>query len=216
VALLQKMATPYRSAPEHILISRASAGGISALHHAYVEADSEIPVSVDPNGSGLGDSPEGNSGNAGHSSDVFAVFSIAGGLNTADNLGVGDVPLASVHDAVEETVCLYMVPTTGLEGSGAIHENAIGLGIDPYPEVFEGVYHVPHAASTTHCNTMLAVWQDAFSHGSLRTLQTNAGCAKCSVSSSSMGRKQTRSLTRPIRWQPERAAGQVPRGRVLQ
>lgn len=155
---------PYRIDPEHILLGGVSAGGFIALHHAYVDADSEIPASVDPNGSGLGGGLEGNSGNAGYTSEVFGVFNIAGALKTADYLSIGDEPLVSVHGDADGTVpfgagtvYLTMIPVTDVEGSGVIHETAVDLGIDACLEVLEGADHVPHVASAAHYDTTLAV-----------------------------------------------------------
>lgn len=155
---------PYRIDPDAIVLGGVSAGGFIALHHAYVDEDSEIPSAVDSNGAGLGGGLEGNSGNPGYASEVMGVFNIAGALKTAGYLSAGDEPLVSVHGDADGTVpfgagtvYLTMIPVTEVEGSGVVHETAVGLGLDACLEVLEGANHVPHVASAAHYDTTLAV-----------------------------------------------------------
>jgi poly(3-hydroxybutyrate) depolymerase len=155
---------PFRIDADRIVLGGVSAGGFIALHHAYVDDASEIPSAVDPNGAGLGGGLEGNSGNPGYSSDVMGIFNIAGALKTADYLAPGDEPLVSVHGDADATVpfgagtvYLTMIPVTDVEGSGVVHEAAVGLGVDACLEVLEGADHVPHVSSAAHYDTTLAV-----------------------------------------------------------
>jgi poly(3-hydroxybutyrate) depolymerase len=155
---------PFRIDADRIVLGGVSAGGFIALHHAYVDEASEIPSAVDPNGAGLGGGLEGNSGNPGYSSDVMGIFNIAGALKTADYLSPGDEPLVSVHGDADATVpfgagtvYLTMIPVTDVEGSGVVHETAVGLGVDACLEVLEGADHVPHVSSAAHYDTTLAV-----------------------------------------------------------
>ena len=87
VRYFRKSATlgnPFRIDTNRIYLGGVSAGGFIALHHAYVDEQSEIPSAIDPSETGLGGGLEGLSGNTGYSSEVHGVVNIAGALQTTD------------------------------------------------------------------------------------------------------------------------------------
>ena len=143
---------PYAIDPNRILLGGVSAGGFLAMHHAYVDEDSEIPPQVDQTQTGLQGGLEGESGNDGYSSDVMAVFNIAGALKTASYLDEGsNEPLVSIHGTADETVpyadgnITYLGFTvTSVEGSALIHEKAELLGMEHCLVTADGAGHVPH------------------------------------------------------------------------
>lgn len=75
---------PWAIDTNRIYLGGISAGAFIALHHAYVDEQSEIPAQIDVTGVGMGGGLEGLSGNTGYSSAVNGVFNIAGALQTTD------------------------------------------------------------------------------------------------------------------------------------
>ena len=63
----------YRIDPEEIYMGGSSAGGFIALHHAYLDEESEIPALINQTEAGMGGGLEGESGNAGFSSAVKGI-----------------------------------------------------------------------------------------------------------------------------------------------
>ena len=122
-----------------IFVGGLSAGAITALHTAYLDADDEIPDYmqdlVDANG-GL----EGNSGDAtnlNYSSEVHGVLNMSGALHRKDWLGAGDPPLASYHGTEDEVVPFFQgrAKVFGFEfmtlhGSGNLKAQADAVGVE--------------------------------------------------------------------------------------
>ena len=54
-----EMGNPYHIDPERIYLGGVSAGGFIAMHHAYVDEESEIPTYIDESEPGLGGGLEG-------------------------------------------------------------------------------------------------------------------------------------------------------------
>ncbi len=143
---------PFGIDPNRIYLGGVSAGGFIALHHGYVDDDSEIPAQVDVTEAGLEGGLEGLSGNAGYSSEVQGIFNIAGALQTADYLNVGENErLFSVHGTDDNTVPYGegMISLMGfniidVDGSAVIHEQAEALGLEHCLITVEGAGHVPH------------------------------------------------------------------------
>lgn len=143
---------PFGIDPNRIYLGGVSAGGFIALHHGYVDDDSEIPAQIDVTEAGLEGGLEGLSGNAGYSSEVQGIFNIAGALQTADFLNVGENErLFSVHGTDDNTVPYGegMISLMGfniidVDGSAVIHEQAEELGLEHCLITVEGAGHVPH------------------------------------------------------------------------
>ena len=143
---------PYGIDPNRIYLGGVSAGAFIALHHAYVDVDSEIPTQIDITESGLEGGLEGLSGNPGYSSQVQGVFNIAGALQTTDFFNAGDNErLFSIHGTEDGTVPYGEglispggVPIIDVDGSAVIHEQAEELELEHCLITVEGAGHVPH------------------------------------------------------------------------
>ena len=143
---------PYGIDPNRIYLGGVSAGAFIALHHAYVDVDSEIPTQIDITELGLEGGLEGLSGNPGYSSQVQGVFNIAGALQTVDYLNVGENErLFSIHGTEDNTVPYGegMISLMGfniidVDGSAVIHEQAEELGLEHCLITVEGAGHMPH------------------------------------------------------------------------
>ncbi len=123
-----------------IFIGGYSAGAITVVHAAYWD-ESEIPQIIDKQKWG---SLEGNSGNANFSSDVHAVFSIAGSIENLNWIEQGEPPIVAVHSKIDNTVP-YNNGTDGLNGvvfgGQAIVQKAMSLNISASLYSFEQVRH---------------------------------------------------------------------------
>lgn len=155
---------PYLIDPERIILGGVSAGGFIALHHAYVDDESEIPADIDETQPGLGGGLEGNSGNEGYSSEVLAIFNIAGAIKTVDYMSAGtNEPVVSIHGTADSTVpyedgdIVYLgFPVTSVQGSSTIHAQADSLGLDHCLITVEGADHVPHVWDASYYDLTLS------------------------------------------------------------
>lgn len=145
---------PYRIDPERIIIGGFSAGAVSALHAAYLDAESEWPEVLDAQYTTLG-GVEGNSGSAPYSSEVLAVFSFSGALGDTLWMGTGDLPVCSVHETGDQVVPYYTQEVnvfgfpTGLIASGShdVHQRADALGLDNCLLTYQSDGHVGYVDS---------------------------------------------------------------------
>lgn len=143
----------YRIDENQIWVGGNSAGGIIALHVAYVTDTNELPgylkTVVAQNG-GI----DGNSGNAGYSSAVAGVINLAGGINKLAWIEAGDLPLVSCHGNGDQTVpynCDDVLQSLGgnffdlvdLCGSGAMKTYCDQVGTEDSLLTFPGDGHVP-------------------------------------------------------------------------
>ena len=159
-----EMGNPYHIDPERIYLGGVSAGGFIAMHHAYVDEASEIPTYIDESEPGLGGGLEGLSGNEGYSSDIHGVFNIAGALQTADFLLLGDnEPLVSIHGTADETVpyaegeiVFTGIPIIDVDGSSVVHAMADSVGLEHCLVPVEGAGHVPHIFDATYYDLTLS------------------------------------------------------------
>ena len=140
--------------PDRIYMGGISAGAFLALHHAYVDEDSEVPTSIDQSQYGMGGGLEGESGNPGYSSQVAGIFNISGALKDASWMQPDDEPLVSIHGTNDGTVpydigavSLIGIPITEVNGSATIHEEAEDIGLDHCFITIDGAGHVPHLTS---------------------------------------------------------------------
>ena len=143
---------PYAIDTNRIYLGGVSAGGFIAMHHAYVDEQSEIPVQIDVTEAGMGGGLEGLSGNTGYSSEVHGVFNIAGALQTTDFLDAGDnEPIVSIHGTADETVpygegfISYLgINIIDVDGSSVVHAKADEIGLENCFITVDGAGHVPH------------------------------------------------------------------------
>ena len=161
---------PWGIDPERIYMGGVSAGGFLALHHAYVDQESEIPTNIDQTAPGMGGGLEGESGNPGYSSAVAGVFNVSGALKDADWMAPGDVNLVSVHGTSDGTVpygtgnvTLLGFPVTEVDGSATLHEQAEEIGLVHCFTTIDGAGHVPHVTDNDAYDVTLSTIAGALS-----------------------------------------------------
>lgn len=156
-------ANPWGIDPDQIYLGGVSAGGFIALHHAYLDDESEIPTGIDLSAAGLGGGIEGESGTPGVNSEVAGIFNICGALKDVAWMQSGDVPLVSVHGTADATVpyatgqvSLMGFPVTEVNGSASVHAQADAIGLPNCFVPIEGADHVPHVTDNAAYLTTLA------------------------------------------------------------
>ncbi len=135
--------------PNSIFVGGSSAGGVTAIHLAYIDNISDLPTTpldiqaVVNNLGGL----EGDAGNLGFSSQVNGVISFAGGINTLNWLDSNDEPLFSAQGTADQTVNYNCGPGLGqatvltLCGTGEMHPQADAVGVINKSLIFQGEGH---------------------------------------------------------------------------
>lgn len=150
----------YRIDPDQIFIGGNSAGAILALNLGVLGTIEEAPEFIQEiiarNG-GI----EGNSGNAGYSSEVQGIIGLAGGISRLSFLDISDPPIVSCHgdadgvvsfecdDVFEGDATFGFLDLVNLCGSGAFHPVATQVGISNSLKVYEGEGHTPWSFNNT-------------------------------------------------------------------
>ena len=142
-----------------IFIGGYSAGGVTAIHHAYLDSISDLSDNlVDIDGTifnmqssvdsiGGVNGLEGDAGNYGYSSKVSGVISFAAGIVQTSFIDQYDEPLVSAHgtfDLIANYYCgpVYSNPSViTVCGPGIIHPHADSVGIINDQLVFVGEDH---------------------------------------------------------------------------
>ena len=96
--------------PGTVFVSGYSAGGVIAIHQAYIDNLSDLPSNVQALASAIGGNLEGDAGNSGYSSDIQAVVSLAGGINNLDWIDSNDEPIVMAQGTNDNTVSYYCGP----------------------------------------------------------------------------------------------------------
>lgn len=141
-------AQQYRIDPDKIFLSGYSAGAFMSLHYAYLTTEAEVTSAMGSeymdylNQSG---GLEGNSGNAGYSTEVRGVINIAGALIRADLVDQGEPALFSVH-GTDDSVVPFMEGVSDdsgvtTQGSGMIHPEADNEGVTNTLKTITGGAH---------------------------------------------------------------------------
>ena len=152
--------------PNTIFIGGYSAGGVIALHLAYIDNLSELPTSpinVQNLVSNIGGDLEGDAGNYGYSSEVQGVISFAGGINDINWIDANDEPLVSIQGSNDVTVNYYCGPGTNnplvldLCGSGEMHPRADNVGILNDHLNFSGTDHAWAASGNSNAKFLDAL-----------------------------------------------------------
>ena len=131
-----------------IFAGGVSAGGIAALHTAYLDELSELPSEVLNDTTGIG-GLEGLSGNPGYSSKVEGIISLCGALGDTLWLNAGDIPVVSVHGTEDDVVpygssaVTVFGGNTQVDGSASIALRAESVGISHGFYSFQGAGHTP-------------------------------------------------------------------------
>ena len=136
--------------PNAIYVGGYSAGGVLAIHLAYIDQISDLPTSpVNAQNivSDIGGTLEGDGGNNGFSSEVNGIFSYGGGINNLDWINVDDEPIASVHGTNDQLVNYNCAPGLGLSsvlnlcGAGEMHSRADSIGLYNQLLTYQGEDH---------------------------------------------------------------------------
>ena len=134
-----------------IFIGGYSAGGVIAVHLAYIDNVSDLPTSpinVQNLVSIIGGDLEGDAGNDGYGSEIQGVISFAGGINDVNWIDGNDEPLVSIQGDDDVTVNYYCGPGTNnplvldLCGSGEMHPRADNVGLLNDKLIFNGTDHL--------------------------------------------------------------------------
>jgi acetyl esterase/lipase len=149
---------PYKIHPEYIFAGGFSAGAITAVHAAYMDQVSEIPL--DQNITSL-DSLHNNSQIPGYDWRFKAVLNIAGAIGDTNWMKPGDTPIASFHGTADGTVPFISggfgipgIAIVNLFGSQSIFNRCKSIGVKADLRAFVGAGHdyvasFPWAADTT-------------------------------------------------------------------
>lgn len=150
--------------PDEIYMAGVSAGGFITLHMAYMDEEEEIPSWADTTLPGLGGGIEGESGNAGYSSEVKGIVNIAGAIGDTTWMQTDDAPVLSFHGTNDGTVPfgsdvlqLLGIDITEVDGSSSVHEKADEIGLFNCFEIYEGEGHVPHVGNEAYYDTTRAI-----------------------------------------------------------
>ena len=132
-----------------VFIGGTSAGGVIAVHLAYVDNISDLPTSpidVQSIANSLG-GIEGDAGNLGYSSQVSGVISIAGGINDVNWIDALDEPLVSIQGDADVIVNYNCGPGQGVAtiltlcGTAEMHPQANAVGLINNDLVYPGEGH---------------------------------------------------------------------------
>lgn len=151
-------ANTFKINPNMVFAGGSSAGAFTALHLAYMDQPSELPVAIDTTQLG---GMEGNSGNPGYPSRVNAVINLCGALGDTSWMHVGDVPVCSMHGTNDiivpyATALLYLfgsIPILIVNGSYSLSHHANATGIPNAMYTYYGAQHVPYVNNVAYMDT---------------------------------------------------------------
>jgi len=135
--------------PNTIFVGGVSAGGVTAIHLAYIDDISDLPTTpldIQAVATSLG-GLEGDAGNLGYSSEVNGVISFAGGINTLSWIDANDEPIVSCQGDADLTVNYNCGPGLNnpsvltLCGAGEMHPQADLVGVVNNKLIFLGEGH---------------------------------------------------------------------------
>lgn len=148
-----------------IFIGGYSAGGVTAIHLAYLDSISDLPTSpvnvqnMITNMGGI----EGDAGNDGYSSQVSGVISFAGGIHDLNWIDATDEPIVSVQGDLDDVVNFNCGPALNnpavldLCGLNAIHPIADSLGVINNKLIFTNTGHNWGAGGNLSSDFLLAL-----------------------------------------------------------
>lgn len=154
--------------PNTIFVGGYSAGGVIAIHLAYIDATSDLPTTpIDVQAIVNTLSPiyglEGDAGNYGYSSDVSGVVSFAGGINDVNWIDGNDEPLVSIQGTADMTVNYNCGPGMNLSsiltlcGAGETHPRADIVGLLNDKLIFNGTDHLWAASGNSNSKFVQAL-----------------------------------------------------------
>lgn len=149
--------------PNFIFVGGYSAGAVAALHHAYLDETDNIPPFMQTllanNGGWIGNS--GTASNQTFNATSQAVINMSGGLYRSYWLGVGSVPLSSIHGTADATVPYnygLAANIAYLEGSNLIHPKAEAAGVWNYLETVTGGGHTNIYENSAYAAQLANFW----------------------------------------------------------
>ncbi len=148
---------PFGIDPGQVFIGGNSAGAVLAVTLGFLDSTDAIPPYLETILQANGGF-SGNSGNPGYSSEVSAVFNLAGGISRTAWIDANDVPSIHFHGVDDDVVpyeCgdVFSGFTNGADvidlcGSKPVHEAAIAKGLSSTLNSYPGK-HVPWMSQTT-------------------------------------------------------------------
>lgn len=169
----------YRVDTNLIFFSGSSAGAVIAMHYLYLtninQASPALQAAVNNNG-GI----EGNSGNAGYSSRVNAILSLAGGLNDPGFLVAGAKPVAHFQGNLDSVVPYFCneAEDGGVQvrlcGLGSLNPIYNSLGMVHLSMIYPGLGHVPWST-----NPAMMIQIDSMSANFLDSITLWPGLVYC-------------------------------------
>lgn len=124
----------FRADADHIFIGGYSAGAVTALHTAYINAEDQLPPFLQnlvTNNGGL-EGISGTASNKTYASNSSAVVNMSGGLYRSFWVEADESPLVSIHGTADATVPYTFGLAANiafLEGSSLVHEQANEVGL---------------------------------------------------------------------------------------
>jgi len=155
----------YKIDPNTIFVGGSSAGGIIAIHLAYLDNITDLPTSpidVQSIANSLG-GIEGDAGNDGYNSEVSGVISFAGGINNVNWIDSSDEPLVSIQGDADLTVNYNCGPGLNnpnvltLCGTGEMHPQANSVGLTNDFLVYPGEGHTWFVGGNSNSKFIQAV-----------------------------------------------------------
>ena len=142
----------------NIFIGGCSAGGVTALHVAYMDSTELYSHPLyDSTLLGVQGGIKGLSGNNGISSNVHGVINLWGAITDTSWINQNDVPVISIFGASDIVVppnsgTHPSYPDISLHGGIAVHQKATQLGILSFMKSYNGLGH-GHSAGGPHMDT---------------------------------------------------------------
>lgn len=125
IRYLKSHANTFRIDTNLVFIGGVSAGAITAIQSAYLDANDVIPSyiqkAIDQNGGLQGSS---NKSNLNYSSTIRGVLNLSGAILDLDWIDKGESPMASMHGTADNVVPFNSGKAAGIlsmQGSGVIH-----------------------------------------------------------------------------------------------
>ncbi len=148
----------YRIDTNNIFVAGVSAGAFIALHLAYLNEENEIPAAVDPVEFG---GIEGNSGNAGYSSDIKAIVNLCGAIGDTSWIEQNDIPCLSMHGTNDDVVPygtavinVIGIPLFEVDGSASIAQRQANMNVTHQFVTWQGAGHTPFISSQTYMDSV--------------------------------------------------------------
>lgn len=172
----------YRIDPSQIFIAGISAGGVTSIHSAYLDAE-ELPASIAQDTAAIG-GIEGLSGNPGYSTEVVAAINLCGAIGDTSWMNNNTTtPVISLHGTNDQLVPYgstnnFFGASFVVHGSESIHEHAKRQGIESQLLSWQGADHVPFQPGQPN-------WE-LFMEEAISFISTNLGTYVCTEPSTAV------------------------------